>query len=129
MKPHERVTVLRASVVDANKKIVRLEREVSEYRIEKSFYGSRVELITDNLNTLKTGQFTVSMTEYKLIVRDYYYNKQHYCVAVMNLTDRERQIEAIKVLIKSAEDEIASLLSQMENNVVPFPTRRKNEQV
>jgi len=128
MKPWERLKYLQGNLTEVIKKTVRLESEVGRYRLEKSFYGARVELIRENLSTLRTGEYVVSMLEYRLILRDYYYNRGHYCEAMIELLRVERELEKLREQSAKLEDEMNSLIKEMENNVLVLPSKRSNQQ-
>jgi len=128
MRPWDRLKYLQGNMAEVVKRMIRTESDVGRFRLEKHFYQARVELIQDNLATLKTGHYVVSMTEYKLIMRDYYYNRGHYCEALVDLMRSENELETLRSQLAKIEAEMDSLIKEIESNVVVLPFKRQNEQ-
>lgn len=128
MKPWDRLKYLKGNLAEVVKKMVRTEADVGRFRLERHFYQARVEIIQDNLETLRSGNYVVSMTEYKLIMRDYYYNRGHYCEALVDLMRVENELETLKAQCIRIEAEMDDLIKEIENSVVVLPFKRPNEQ-
>jgi uncharacterized protein (UPF0262 family) len=128
MKPWDRFKYLQGNLREIIKRTTLVEVEVGRYRLEKSFYGARVEIIKDNLETLRSGSYVVSMAEYRLILRDYYYNRGNYCEAAIELIRCEAELEKLRDQAARVEAEMDSLIKEMENSVVVLPFRRTDEQ-
>jgi uncharacterized protein (UPF0262 family) len=122
MRPWERFKYLQGNLTEVIKRTLRVESDIGRYRLEKSFYGLRVDLIRDNMETLRSGNYIVSLTEYKLILRDYYYNRGHYCEAVIDLIRCENELEVLRAQEAKIEAEMDLLIKEMEDttNVIPF---------
>lgn len=127
MKPWDRLKYLKGNLAEVVKRLVRTESDVGRFRLEKHFYQARVEIIQDNLETLRSGKYAVSINEYRLIMRDYYYNRANYVEAMVELMRVENDLETLKAQCARIETEMDDLIKEMENRVVVLPFKRPSE--
>lgn len=114
---------LKNSLTDLLKKQVLLENEINRKRHEVSFYATRVDVLLQNIRVLQSGEYIVSLNEYKLVVRDYYYNRGSLYESQGSLKDLEKQNDTFKDKIEKVESEMDFLIKNIENRVV-IPFRR-----
>jgi len=129
MNSWDKLKLLRLSLSGNVRLLVQLEYEINKYKFSKSFYSLRLDLIRDNLDTLKDGNYIISLMEYKLILRDYYYNRANYCEVLIYLNEVEERYSKVKVQVEQVEKEMDDLIKEIENSNRVLPFRRKiNEQ-
>jgi hypothetical protein len=129
VNPWDKLKALRKSLTEDVRTSVLLESDVSKYSFAKNFYKMRVELIQENLDTLKDGNYIISLTEYKLILRDHYYNNANYREASVGLIEAESALEMIRDQVKNTEKEMDDLIKDIEKSskVLNFTKRKANE--
>jgi len=121
----DRLKYLKGNLVEVLKKSLRLEADIARYKVEKHFYRSKLDLIEENLALLRSGNYIVSINEYKLIIRDLAYNRANYCDTVLDLAKSETKLEQLKNQSLHLEIEIDFLIKDINIGAVVIPFKRQ----